>query len=79
MSDPLFPLGQVVATPGALSLLEANGRRQYDRGRSNDPSHLVQLGSQYDTQLAHREPTSERFYAGSPVRSADGPSVVDSG
>lgn len=25
MSDPLFPLGHVVATPGALALLEANG------------------------------------------------------
>ena len=25
MSDPLFPLGQVVAIPGALALLEANG------------------------------------------------------
>ncbi len=25
MSGPIFPLGQVVATPGALALLEANG------------------------------------------------------
>lgn len=25
MSGSLFPLGQVVATPGALALLEANG------------------------------------------------------
>jgi hypothetical protein len=53
------------------------GSRQYHGARSNDPFYLVPLCSQYDSQLAHRERTSKRFYAGLPVRSADRPSVDD--